>query len=163
MMQSHLRPTGLVAVVTTAASCTLIAMAFGLSFATAEENRAGLSWLTSDAIRGTFSGKGLGGQYPNGNPWSESIFQNGTTDYREGQKRWFGQWWVKDREFCFSYPPPGLGGCFRVVRISTNCFELYEFSSVTAKADEPPDIADLWNGRMWLASQPTTCEERPSS
>ena len=163
MVLSHRRHRGLAAVIATAASVAVLVLANWTLCASAEDNRAGLAWLTSDAIRGTFSGKALGGQYPNGNPWSESIFQNGTTDYREGHKHWFGQWWVREREFCFSYPPPGLGGCFRVVRISANCFELYEFSSVPAKAEEPPDIADLWNGRMWLTENPTTCEERPSS
>ena len=129
----------------------------------AEENRAGIAWLSGDAIRGTFSGQKVGGLYPNGRLWSEVIEPGGQTDYRENEKHWLGQWWATAREFCFSYPPPGLGGCFRVTRISVNCFELYDFSNDVAKANEPPHLADLWNGRMWLASQPTTCEERPSS
>ena len=83
--------------------------------------------------------------------------------YREGDKHWRGEWWVTDREFCFAYPPPGLGGCFRVTQVSANCYELYDFSSDAAKAEEPPNIADLWNGRMWLSTKPTTCEERPNS
>ena len=129
----------------------------------AEESRLGLSWMSGEAIRGSFSGKDLAGIYPNGNPWTERIFENGTTDYREGIKHWRGEWWVANREFCFFYPPPGLGGCFRVVRISPNCFELYDFSGERGRADEPPALAQLWNGRMWLQSQPTTCEERPLS
>ena len=140
----------------------LALLAFGRA-AGAEERRSGLVWLSGDAIRGAFSGQNLGGIYPNGNLWSEAIDAGGSTDYREGAKHWLGQWWVTAREFCFSYPPPGLGGCFRVTRISVNCFELYDFSNDAAKAEEPPYLADLWNGRMWLASQPTTCEERPSS
>ena len=126
-------------------------------------DRSGLVWLSGDAIRGAFDGQKLGGMYPNGNLWSETINGNGSTDYREGGKHWFGQWWVTAREFCFSYPPPGIGGCFRVTRISVNCFELYDFSGAAGKAEEPPDIADRWNGRMWHADRPTTCEERPSS
>ena len=129
----------------------------------AEESRSGFAWLSGVAIRGTFSGQKVGGLYPDGRLWSEVIEPNGLTDYRERDKHWRGEWWVTAREFCFSYPPPGLGGCFRVTRISANCFELYDFSSDTAKAEEPPHLADLWNGRMWLTSQPTTCEERPSS
>lgn len=129
----------------------------------AEENRAGIAWLTGDAIRATFAGQPVSGVYPDSRFWSEAIGADRTTDYREGGKHWRGEWWVTDREFCFAYPPPGLGGCFRVTRISANCFELYDFSSNAAKAEEPPDMANLWNGRMWLSAQPTTCEERPSS
>ena len=131
--------------------------------AAAEDDRSGLVWLSGDAIHAAFSGQKLGGIYPNGDLWSETIQANGSTDYREGAKHWLGQWWTTQREFCFSYPAPGVGGCFRVTRISVNCFELYEFSGAAGKSDVPPDIANHWNGRMWHADRPTTCEERPSS
>lgn len=134
---------------------------------TAEPDRKqtefGIAWLSGDAIRGTFSGHKVGGLYPDGRLWSEAINADGSTDYRENAKHWLGQWWATAREFCFAYPAPGQGGCFRVTRISVNCFELYDFSGAAAKAEEPPHLADLWNGRMWRASEPTTCEERPSS
>lgn len=148
--------------------CRFVAVALLAQFvlggaAVAEDSRTGLIWLSGDAIRGAFSGQKLGGIYPNADLWSETINTNGSTDYREGAKRWSGQWWTTAREFCFTYPPPGVGGCFRVTRVSVNCFELYDFSGDAAKAEEPPNIADLWNGRMWHADRLTTCEERPSS
>lgn len=143
-----------------AMACALLVCSDGSH---AEENRTGIAWLTGDAIRTTFSGQPVGGLYPNGRLWSEAIGTDSTTDYREGDKHWRGRWWVTEREFCFAYPPPGLGGCFRVTRVSANCFELYDFSGNAAKAEEPPHLADLWNGRMWLSSQATTCEDRPSS
>lgn len=129
----------------------------------AEENRLGLAWLPGSAISEAFSGKSLKGLYPNGNVWTEQIHSDSTTDYREGSKHWLGNWWVTDREFCFAYPPPGMGGCFRVTKISANCFELYDFSGEFASQPEPPFIGDRWNGRMWYDDQPTTCEEKPSS
>jgi hypothetical protein len=133
-----------------------------LATAAAGEDRSGLVWLSGDEIRSTFSGKPLAGLYPSERAWTETIGADGTTDYREGSNHWRGRWWIRDREFCFAYPPPGVGGCFRVTRISENCFELYEFESPLGREETPPDVARLWNGRMWHADRPTTCEARPS-
>ncbi len=122
--------------------------------------RAG--WLDGNQIRREFSEKLLNGIYPTGNPWSEQLFADGTTDYREGEKRWRGTWWTESRAFCFRYPPPGVGGCFAVVRLGSNCYELYEISG--AMPDErPPELAGSWNGRMWVADRPATCDEKPTS
>lgn len=138
------------------------ATAIALGAAAAREDRTGLVWLTADEIRSSFAGQALAGLYPSERSWTESIGTDGTTDYREGTKHWRGHWWIRDREFCFSYPPPGVGGCFRVTRISANCYELYEFEGPAGADETPPDIANLWNGRMWHADRPTTCEARPS-
>ena len=127
-----------------------------------EEDRSGLVWMSGDEIRRVFSGSSLAGLYPSEKSWTETVQADGTTDYREGTKHWHGQWWVRDHEFCFSYPPPGVGGCFRVTRISANCYELYEFDTPAAANQGPPNIANLWNGRMWHSDRPTTCENRPS-
>lgn len=129
----------------------------------AEVGRAGLVWMNGKSIGEAFSGKTLKGLYPNGNLWVEVIHADSRTDYREGAKHWNGNWWVTDKEFCFAYPPPGVGGCFRVTKISANCYELYDFSGEAAHLPEPPFIGDRWNGRMWYEERPTTCEEKPSS
>ena len=135
---------------------------FGVAPASSEDDRSGLAWLSGEEIRSRFAGKPLAGLYPSQRQWAETIHKDGTTDYREGINHWQGQWWISGREFCFSYPPPGVGGCFRVTRISANCYELYEIESGAGRDEAPPDIANLWNGRMWLADKPTTCEARPS-
>lgn len=134
----------------------------GGAAALAEEDRSGLAWMSGEDIQRTFSGQALTGLYPSQRAWSETIGTDGTTDYREGANHWQGRWWVRGREFCFSYPPPGVGGCFRITQISANCYELYEHTGEAGGDEMPPDIADLWNGRMWHADRPTTCEARPS-
>jgi hypothetical protein len=121
-----------------------------------------LAWMSEEAIRAEFTGRRLTGIYPNFNQWSETIGADGSTDYREGLKHWNGLWWTESGAFCFSYPPPGHGGCFRVVRVSSNCFELYDYSTHPGQAEAPPAVQDRWNGRMWHADRPTTCEERPA-
>lgn len=117
------------------------------------------AWMTGEEIESQFAGASLAGIYPNRNQWTEQIAKDGSTDYREGSKHWQGRWWVDDREFCFEYPPPGLGGCFRIVKRTANCYELYEYDSTLGRNEEPPDIANRWNGRMWHTDRPTTCEE----
>jgi hypothetical protein len=139
----------------------LLAM-LAVSPASSEEDRSGLVWLSGEEIRLGFAGKALAGLYPSQRPWNEFIYFDGTTDYREGSNRWKGTWWIRGREFCFSYPPPGVGGCFRVTRISSNCYELYEFDSSLSSEETPPTLAHMWNGRMWEADKPTTCEARPT-
>ena len=119
-------------------------------------------WMSGDDIRSRFSGRALAGHYPSGALWSEHIFTDGSTDYREGAKHWRGNWWLTGLEFCFAYPPPGVGGCFRVVRMSANCYELYDFSTAAGQGATPPDGENRWNGRMWISDEPTTCEERPA-
>jgi len=126
------------------------------------DDRSGLVWLSGEEIHTAFGGRQVAGLYPSLRSWTELIRPDGTTDYREGANHWQGQWWIRDREFCFSYPPPGVGGCFRVTRITDNRYELYEFETPLGGDETPPHIADLWNGRMWRADQPTTCEARPT-
>jgi len=120
------------------------------------------SWMTADAIRAEFAGKSLAGIYPSGKTWSEDIAADGTSDYREDQVRRPGQWWLTALEFCFSYPQPGQGGCFRIVKMSANCYELYEYGSEFGRRDAPPREKGSWNGRMWRTETATTCDEKPS-
>jgi len=146
-----------------ASPCILTLLALlAVTPAAGEEDRSGLVWLSGDEIRSGFAGKPLAGLYPSERPWTEFIHSDGTTDYREGANHWKGEWWIRGREFCFSYPPPGVGGCFRVTRVSANCYELYEFDSAVGGEDTPPTLANMWNGRMWEADKPTTCEARPT-
>ena len=119
--------------------------------------------MPAEAIRTEFSGKNLSGIYPTGRPWSEDIFADGTTDYREPEVRRPGKWWLTSLEFCFSYPQPGEGGCFRVVKISSNCYELYDFSSHFGRLDAPPRLKGAWNGRMWRLEAPSTCQDQPTA
>ncbi len=148
-----------------ALAIVFVVLAAGLAQASelvAERERSGLAWMSGDEIRQEFSGRKLQGIYPSKRIWREEIFADGSTDYKEGTKHWKGQWSVNNDTFCFEYPVPGAGGCFRVTRISANCFELYEVTSQRGQAELPPAQAEYWNGRMWHATRPTTCEATPS-
>ena len=137
----------------------VLALCLGLAPARGEDERLGLAWMAGDEIRTVFAGRRLSGIYPNLSQWSEEILADGTSDYREGAKHWRGEWWIADRGFCFAYPPPGIGGCFLVTRVSRNCYELYETTGLHGGSAVPPSTVGAWNGRMWIAAEPPTCEE----
>ena len=118
--------------------------------------------MNRDEIVAAFVDRQLSGVYPSGLPWSELIRSDGTSDYREGERRREGRWWMRDHNFCFSYALPMSGGCFRVVRIGSNCYELYAVNPGDRPAPAP-STEEQWNGRMWRDDVPPTCEERPTS
>ena len=109
-----------------------------------------------------FADQQLSGVYPSGVPWSELIRSDGTSDYREGGNRREGVWWMRGDDFCFRYGIPLSGGCFRVVRIGANCYELYAVNPGEVPAPGPQTGAS-WNGRMWRDNTAPTCDEKPTS
>ncbi len=118
--------------------------------------------MSRDEVVAAFVDQQLSGVYPSGTPWSEMIRADGTSDYREGGNRREGRWWMRRDEFCFRYDLPLSGGCFRVVRVGTNCYELYAVNPGQETVPGPQTGAN-WNGRMWRDDAAPTCEERPTS
>ena len=143
---------------------TLLALVFAVlatvAAATAQiiNPRVGMS---RDEIVAAFVGQQLAGIYPSRVPWQEHIRADGTTTYREGGAQREGRWWMRGDYFCFSYALPQSGGCFQVVAVGRNCYELYAVG-VGGGAEPPaPDAQHHWNGRMWREDIPATCEEKP--
>jgi len=121
-------------------------------------------WLQETEIRGQLTNVRLTGLYPSNIAWSEQINADGTTDYLEANERRPGRWTVVGELYCFVYAQPHQGGCFRIVRHSANCYELYTASiGGVAPSPPPPATAMSWNGRMWREAEPGTCEEKPIS
>ena len=154
-------------VATRMAVACLLAAAMTLTFAAAHADpprAARPGWLPGDAIRTELTGGHLAGIYPNKVGWKEQINPDGSTDYQEGDRRRPGQWNIADDQFCFVYADPPPGGCFRVIKHNSNCYELY---TTGIGGDEPAAPASPegmpWNGRMWRDGVPTTCEDVPTS
>lgn len=118
--------------------------------------------MNRDDIIAAFVDQQLSGVYPSGAPWSELVRSDGTSDYREGANRREGRWWMQNDNFCFRYDLPLSGGCFRVVRIGANCYELYAVNP-GQEAVSGPQVGANWNGRMWRDDAAPTCDERPTS
>ena len=119
------------------------------------------AWMSRDEIVAAFVDQQLSGIYPSGVPWREKIRPDGTSDYREGSARREGRWWMRGDHFCFSYATPQSGGCFQVIRIGQNCYELYAIDPA-GRSQPPPRAPGHWNGRMWREDIPATCEEKPA-
>lgn len=150
---------------TSAASLAML-LAFCAAFAAAAQDRGQdfveRNAMNRDEIIAAFVDQQLSGIYPSGTPWSELIRSDGSSDYREGGNRREGSWWFHSNNFCFRYDLPLSGGCFRVVRIGTNCYELYAVNPGELAAPGP-QVGASWNGRMWRDDTAATCEERPLS
>lgn len=121
-------------------------------------------WMQQDEILAELTGIMITGLYPSNIAWAEQINRDGTTDYREGAERRPGHWTVSGELYCFVYAQAHQGGCFRIVRHSANCYELYT-ASIGGIAPSPPPTAEAmaWNGRMWREAEPGTCQEKPVS
>ena len=147
-----------------AAYATTLALLAGFGFerpATAQDFIQ-RNTMSRDEIVAAFVDQQLSGVYPSGMPWSELIRSDGTSDYREGGSRREGRWWMRRDDFCFRYDLPLSGGCFRVVRLGANCYELYALS-MSDDAAPGPQAGTSWNGRMWRDDASPTCEEKPTS
>lgn len=122
------------------------------------------AWMQEAEIRTELTDRRITGLYPSNVAWTEQINPDGTTDYMEGKERRPGRWTVTGELYCFVYALPHQGGCFRIVKHSANCYELYT-ASIGGIAPEPPPPASAmsWNGRMWREAEPATCQEKPIS
>lgn len=121
-------------------------------------------WMQEAEIRAELTNVRLTGLYPNNVVWAEQIHSDGTTDYEEAEERRPGRWTVSGELYCFVYALSHQGGCFRIVRHSANCYELYTASiGGVAPSPPPPASAMSWNGRMWREAERGTCDEKPIS
>ncbi len=138
----------------------LIAAVGGLT-ATAVQAESSRSWMQEPQIRAELTNLKIAGLYPSNIAWSEQIKADGTTDYEEANERRPGTWSIAGELFCFVYALPHQGGCFRIVKHSPNCYELYT-ASVGGQAPSPPPPASRmsWNGRMWRDGERATCEDK---
>lgn len=119
-------------------------------------------WMTEAAIRAELIDRKLAGEYPSGVLWAEEIKGDGTSDYAEGGIRSRGRWTLSESLFCFRYDAPLAGGCFRMIKLGTNCYELYVERDFAVPLPAPRGIGVAWNGRMWRTTEKATCEEKPS-
>lgn len=119
-------------------------------------------WMTEADIRRELVDQKLAGIYPSTVAWSEHIRADGTSDYEEAGIRSPGRWTVEGPLFCFMYDAPLAGGCFRMIKLGANCYELYVEREAYAFPSERPREGIAWNGRMWRTAEKATCDEKPS-
>lgn len=143
-------------------TCTaLIAAVLAVASDAAAQTADSRPRMSHDEIIAAFVGQRLAGIYPSRIPWQEQVRPDGTTTYREGGAQREGRWWMRGDQFCFSYALQQSGGCFQVVAVGRNCYELYSVGLGGGAEPPAPNAQHHWNGRMWREDIPATCEETP--
>jgi hypothetical protein len=145
-------------------ACLVLSLALAAMAVSANSAAAQRMWMQESEIHGELTNVRLTGLYPSNIVWTEEIKPDGSTDYAEANERRPGTWSVAGELYCFVYAMPHQGGCFRIVRHSANCYELYTASiGGIAPSPPPPASAMSWNGRMWRDTERGTCDEKPIS
>lgn len=117
-------------------------------------------WLSDDGIRKALAGKTLEGRYANGRAFTETYGEDGRVSYLERGEKIFGRWSVASGTLCTIYDSDPTGGCFRVTRVSKNCYEFYFAARTEAAA--PGSDRPKWTARGAVSGEPEACEDGAS-
>jgi hypothetical protein len=112
-------------------------------------------------IIATFEGKTVTGVYADGMAVRETYLPGGSIAYWDpfyGNR--VGQWSVVNNLFCTFYD--GMtGGCFRIERISENCFDYLAAASSEQEALSPT-VKPRYTARAFIEGNPSTCPDEVS-
>lgn len=142
--------------------CLACALLANLPLAAAE-----LPWMSQEAMRADFVGETLRGYYHDGSPWMATYEDDGRYEVREGELRAVGNWYFRDRAFCFYYGPPVWlleERCVATVKVGTNCYEFHLVWPDSRAAGDGKSFRPerRWHSRGWRQREPSTCEVTPS-
>lgn len=116
---------------------------------------AGETWMTETEIRDALAGKVIDGHYRNGRTFTETYLAGGRISYTDQVRSSGGRWSLVNGSFCTIYDGDSSGGCFRVHRAGSNCFEFYFVARTEEQALKPGDPS--WTARGWLKDVKSTC------
>ncbi|MEO1280705.1 MAG: hypothetical protein AAFV69_03110 [Pseudomonadota bacterium] len=133
--------------------------AFVVAILSSDQLGASDAWLSSADIQSTFGGQTIDGRYTDKRSFSERYDNDGSLEYQEPFRRTAGRWSVQRDTFCTIYDRDPTGGCFRVKRVSSNCFEFYFVARSIEQASADPLRPDAWTARGWRREMPSTCED----
>lgn len=126
--------------------------------ARAEEPQGPL-WLKGDAIARALDGKTIEGRYASGRAFTERYLSGGKVEYIERGQVTGGHWSVTAGTLCTIYDNDPAGGCFRVAKVGSNCFEFY-FAARTEEAAPGPDgSTPKWTARGSVSGEPAACQD----
>ena len=163
-MGAHMRPSarldraaGVHVMAGFAALIALISVASSASQSEAAEN----NWMSEDEMRATFTGATVEGKYGSGRPFSEVYEKHGGLQYREEDYAVGGKWSVQAGTFCTIYDNDPSGGCFRVKKVSGNCYEFYFVAPTENEAHSAPKRPS-WPARGSIVGKPGICADQHS-
>lgn len=119
-------------------------------------------WLDGGEILNRFSDQTIDGRYASGKAFTERYAADGRVTYREPGMSLAGRWSVTEGTLCTIYDGDASGGCYRVARVDSNCYEFYFVSRTEAAAPGPADGKPAWTARGALQGQASSCHDQPS-
>lgn len=128
-----------------------------LAIAATATEPAGPRVLEGADIISAFEGKTVAGAYADGLAFRETYFSGGKIDYWDPRATSAGQWSVVNNLFCTFYTAMS-GGCFRIVQVSTNCFDFYAAADSTREALDPQGRQD-YTARGSIQGIASTCPD----
>jgi hypothetical protein len=118
-------------------------------------------WMDEGAIKATFSGKTIQGQYASGKDFTEAYEATGTIHYREHGVEYRGHWSLQAGTFCTIYHTDPTGGCFRVQQVGDNCYEFHFVARTEEQAANDETGRPAWTARAAVTDRVSTCNEKP--
>lgn len=135
----------------------LAALAFAVPAALAAQDKGPVA-LAGPEIIAVFEGRTVSGVYADGTAVRETYLVGGAITYWDpfyGSRT--GQWSVVNNLFCTFYN--GMtGGCFRVERVSENCFDYFARAASEQEALAPRE-KPRYTARAFIEGKPSTCPE----
>lgn len=117
--------------------------------------------LMGPEIIAAFEGKTVSGVYADGTAVRETYLLGGAITYWDpfyGSRT--GQWSVVNNQFCTFYD--GMtGGCFRIERVSENCFD-YLAQAASEQEALAPKEKPRYTARAFIEGKPSTCPDEVS-
>ena len=117
------------------------------------------AWLNDEELQ-RFKGATLDGRYVSGKVFTEHYGEDGRLKYVERDMTLTGHWSITQGTLCTIYDYDATGGCYRVARVDTNCYEFY-FVSRTEQA-APGEGKPRWTARGAIQGQPSACKDEPA-
>jgi len=121
-----------------------------------------LRWLADGEIAAALKGKTIEGRYASGRAFTERYDLGGRVKYEEDGATIGGRWSITSGTLCTIYDNDPAGGCFRVARVSENCFEFYFAARTEAATPGPKGSAPLWTARGAVDGQTAACADGAS-
>lgn len=145
-------------------SALAVTATLAMAVVAARAQNAGPYWMSESALEKAFSGTEITGTYRDGRTFNERYDRAGTLVYREHtpNRQLTGNWSIVRGLFCTIYESSGTGGCFRVHRVGTNCFEFYFETRTEADARNALPRKPSWTAQAWRIDVAPTCTGEPS-
>lgn len=140
----------------------LRAAAIAIAFTISVSGPAGAlsEWMGESALNRTFSGKAIEGHYADGATFVESYDGDGRLSYSDDRRQTAGHWSLQAGTFCTIYDADPSGGCYRVQKVSANCYEFYFAARTVEQAQRGPDDRPSWTARAWIKGEASSCPDQ---